>query len=82
MADWVGEFSDLQEDPPPSAPPPIYKGERVGEFSDLQEDPPLSAPSPIYKGERFGVLTKLDNVGSTPATPDIREEPMLPRREP
>lgn len=54
----------------------------VGEFSDLQEDAPLEALPPIYKGERFGVLTKVDNVGSTPTAADIREEPMLPRREP
>ena len=53
-----------------------------GEYSDLVEDDSLVTTYPFYKGERFGVLTAMESTSTPAALPEIRQEPMLPRREP
>ena len=53
-----------------------------GAFSSLVEDVPVDTENNFFdKIELVGTLTKLDNVGGG-AVDVVRDNPMLPRREP
>lgn len=51
------------------------------EYSDLVKDAPLEATGPFHHQTFKGELTKLDNVGGG-VVEVVRDNPMLPRREP
>lgn len=53
----------------------------AGTYSDLVKDTPVAFAGPIRHQERVGTLSKVDNVGGGDVEV-VRDNPMLPRREP